>query len=369
MAVYKDTNGTWHVRFTDRDIKGKPHEIHKRGFSTKGEAKSWEESYRTVKAGSVRMTFAKFIDEVYCPQMEPRVKPGTWATKISMIDKYIKPFFPKALNEIEPADLMKWQNHMLTMKNPKTGKPFAKSYLQSINNQLTAILSYAVRYYKLPSNPAHIVGNVGSEDDIHIVYWNLEQYKRFAEVMMEEPLYYYIFEVLFWSGIREGECLALQLQDIDLVKKNLIVNKTFYRLKGKDIVGTPKTKQSYRTVALPDNLVEELGDYINMMYKPNPTDRLFPVTKSALTRRFKQGAKMAGLPECHVHSLRHAAASLLLELGYSIPAIAARLGHSPVNVGITYKYAHSSPATQEDIANTLDRLSREDQKDVCEEQG
>lgn len=369
MAVYKDTNGTWHVRFVDRDIKGKRHEIHKRGFATKGEAKSWEESYKTVKSGSVRMSFAKFIDEVYCPQMEPRVKPGTWATKTSMIDKYIKPYFPKPLNEIETADVLRWQNHMLKMKNPKTGNPLSKSYLQSINNQLTAILSYAVKYYKLPSNPAHIVGNVGSEDDIHITYWNLEQYKQFANAMMDEPLYYYIFQVLFWTGIREGECLALQLKDIDLDKKTLTVNKTFYRLKGQDIVGTPKTKQSYRTVTLPDNLVEELGDYINMMYKPSPTDRLFLVSKSALTRRLKKGAKKVGLPECHVHSLRHAAASLLLEQGYSIPAIAARLGHSPVNVGITYKYAHSSPATQEDIAKALDKLSREDQKDVSEEQG
>lgn len=368
MSVYKDKNGTWHVRFTEKDLKGHSHEVHKRGFNTKAEARDWECSYKNVKSGSVRTSFEKFVKEIYCPYIKSRIKPGTWETKMNMLEKHILPYFGfKRLNEIEPDDIMRWQNKMLRVRNPKTKKTYAKSYLQSVNNQLTSVFSFAVKFYKLASNPASIVGNMGGEDDIHITYWNLEQYKKFSEVMMDEPLYYYIFQVLFWTGIREGECLALQIQDIDLKKKTLTVSKTFYRLNGENIVGTPKTKQSYRTVTLPDSLVEDLEDYINMIYKPHPTDRLFPVTKSALTRRFKQGAKKAGLPDCHVHSLRHAAASLLLENGYSIPAIAARLGHSPVNVGITYKYAHSSPTTQEDIANTLNRLSKEDKKDVSEE--
>lgn len=367
MAIYKEGN-TWSVRISEKDSNGKFKIIHKRGFKTKGAARDYEAEYRNVKQGSVRTTFVKFYHEIYAPAMEPKLKPSTWYTKASMTEKYIIPYFgAMRMNEITPSDVIKWQTQMIKKKDPKTHKSFSKSYLQTINNQLTAIFSFAQRFHKLPSNPAHIAGNIGSEDDIHIVYWTLEQYKRFADVMMKEPLYYYIFETLYWTGIREGECLALQLQDIDLDKKTLTVNKTFYRLKGQNIVGTPKTKQSYRTVTLPDNLVEELEDYINMMYKPKPTDRLFPVTKSALTRRFKQGAKKAGLPECHVHSLRHAAASLLLEQGYSIPAIAARLGHSPVNVGITYKYAHSSPMTQEDIAKALDKLSKEDKKIVSEE--
>lgn len=369
MPVYRDEKtNTFMVQFKEKDLKGKFRCVTRRGFKTRREAVAFENEYKAIKSGSVRTSFEKFVREIYIPQMQPRLKPGTWATKMNMLEKHILPYFGfKRINEIDTNDVMRWQNEMLRSKNPQNGKPYAKTYLQSVNNQLTAVFSFAVKYYKLPSNPAHIVGNMGNEDEVNITYWALDQYKKFAEIMMDDPLYYYIFQVLFWTGIREGECLALQLQDINLKKKTLTINKTYYRLKGQDIIGTPKTKQSYRTVTLSDSLAEEIGDYINMMYKPNPTDRLFPVSKSALTRKLKQGAKKAGLPECRVHSLRHAAASLLLENGYSIPSIAARLGHSPVNVGITYKYAHSAPTTQEEIAKALDKLAKGEKSDVSEE--
>ena len=368
MPVYRDEKTeTYRVQFKEKDIRGKVHCVHKRGFKTRREAVAWEHEYKNVKSGSVRTTFEKFVKEIYIPQMKPRLKPGTWATKTNMLEKHIIPYFGfKRINEIEPDEIIRWQNEMMRIMNPKTGKTYAKSYLQSVNNQLTAIFSFAVKFYKLPSNPAHIVGNMGNEDEISTVCWNLSQYKKFSEVMMDDPIYYYAFQILFWTGIREGELLALQFKDIDFKKKTLTVNKTYYRLNGEDIIGTPKTKQSYRTITLPDFLVEEIKDYKNMVYKPNDSDRMFNLSKSTLTRALKCGAKKAGLPECRVHDIRHAAASLLLESGYSIPAIAARLGHSPVNVAVTYRYVHASPTAQEDIARNLDALAKEE-KDVCEE--
>lgn len=367
MPVYRDDKtNTFRVQFKEKDIKGNLKCIHKRGFKTKKEAVAWETEYRSVKSGSVRTSFEKFVNEIYVPQMGPRLKPSTWNTKMSMIEKFILPFLgSKRLNEIEANDIIKWQNQMLRMKNPETGKTYAKSYLKTINNQLTAIFSFATKFYKLPSNPAKVVGNMGTDDEITTVCWDLEQYKKFREFMMDKPVYFYLFEVLYWCGLRIGEAQALTFKDIDFKKKLIEVNKTYYRLKGQDCVGTPKTKQSYRTVIMPDFLADELKEYKNMVYKPDDSNRIFNLSKSAITRALKSGAKKAGLPECRVHDLRHASASLLLEEGYSIPAIATRLGHSPNNVAITYRYTHVKPTKQEDIASTLNLLAKK--KDDCEE--
>ena len=371
MAIYKEGN-TWSVRISEKDQNGKYKTIHKRGFRTKALAIDYEAEYRNVKAGSVRMTFEDFYSKIYVPGMKPKLKPGTWYTKESMIEKYILPHFRKKhLNEIEPSDVIKWQTKMLGETNPKTKKPLAKSYLQSINNQLTAIFSYAEKYYKLPSNPAHIAGNVGNEDEISTVYWTIDQYMKFREEVMNEDdaTYYYLFETLFWCGLRIGEAQALTFADIDLEKKTISVNKTYYRLLGEDIVGCPKTRQSYRQVTIPDFLVEELKEYKDMLYKPNNLDRIFNVSKANISRVLKRNAKKAGIPQCRIHDLRHASASLLLQQGWSIPAIAARLGHSPVNVAVTYRYAHVAHTAQEDIAKSLDSLARsKEESDVGEEQ-
>ena len=371
MAIYKEGN-TWSVRISEKDSNGKFKIIHKRGFKTKTLAKDYEAEYRNVKTGSVRMTFDDFYREIYVPGMKPRLKPGTWYTKESMIEKYILPHFGKKhLNEIEPSDVIKWQTKMLGETNPKTKKPLAKSYLQSINNQLTAIFSYAEKYYKLPSNPAHIAGNVGNEDEISTVYWTIDQYMKFKEEVMNEDdaTYYYLFQTLFWCGLRIGEAQALTFADIDLEKKTISVNKTYYRLLGEDIVGSPKTKQSYRLVTIPDFLAEELREYKDMLYKPNKMDRIFNVSKANVSRVLKRNAKKAGITQCRIHDLRHASASLLLQQGWSIPAIAARLGHSPVNVAVTYRYAHVAHTAQEDIAKSLDSLARsKEESDVSEEQ-
>lgn len=362
MSIYKEGN-TWSVRISEKDSNGKFKTIHKRGFKTKGAAKDYEAEYHNVKQGSVRTTFEKFYHEIYAPAMEPKLKPSTWYTKTAMIEKYIIPYFgTMRMNAITPSEIIKWQTQMLTKKDPKTNKSFSKSYLQTINNQLTAIFSFAQRFHKLPSNPAHVAGNMGNEDEISTVCWDLEQYMKFRDAVMDEddPVYMYLFDTLYWCGLRIGEAQALTFADIDFEKKTISVNKTYYRLLGEDIVGTPKTKQSYRQIVIPDFLAEELKEYKDMLYKPNDLDRVFNVSKSNIAKVLKKNAKKAGVPQCRIHDLRHAAASLLLNQGWSIPAIAQRLGHSPVNVAITYRYTHTASTTQEEIARSLNKLAKEE---------
>ena len=88
------------------------------------------------------------------------------------------------------------------------------------------------------------------------------------------------FKTLYWTGCRLGELLALTLADIDLKRKTLRINKSYQRIKGKDIITEPKTEKSKRIITLPDFLVEELEEYVEKLYGLMKEDRLFNITKA-----------------------------------------------------------------------------------------
>ena len=326
----------------------------KRGFATKREATQYERDFLMKQDGNLDMTFAEFV-EVYQRDRHPRIRESTIVMKENIIATKLVPFFGhRRLRDISTNDVMQWQNEMLAYRDPETGKPYSNSYLKSIHSQLSAIFNHAIRFYKLKENPAAIVGNMGSEKGIQMKFWTKAEYLKFAEAMMDEPLAYYCFQVLYWCGIREGELLALTLDDLDFEKKTLRINKTFQHLNGKDIISEPKTPKSNRIVVMPDFLVEELKDYVKMQYDVTPTDRLFPVTKSYLYKKIQKGCKTQSLTKIRVHDLRHSHVSLLIDLGYSAVAIADRMGHESID--ITYRYAHLFPTVQRDMATKLNSL-------------
>ena len=363
MPAYKDAErNSWYVKFQYKDWAGQFKWVTKRGFKGKREALKWEAAFKERLSGSTDMRFADFIS-VYSDNRSPRIKESTLQTKANILDTKITPYFgEKRLCDITSMDVIQWQNELLRYRDPGTGKPYSPSYLKTVHNQLSAIFNHAVRFYGLKENPARTAGNMGTDKNIQMDFWTKEEYLLFSEALMETPLAYYCFEVLYWCGVREGELLALTPADIDLEAGTLRINKTFQHLKGKDIVTEPKTPNSNRTIHMPDFLCEELRDYLHMSYGIMAEDRLFPVTKSYLTRHMVNGSKQAGVKKIRVHDLRHSHVSLLINLGYSAVAIAERVGHSSID--ITYRYAHLFPSVQTSMAEKLNEL-REDCGNVC----
>lgn len=362
MPAYKDEKrGTWFVQCRIKTWDNKTKSTTKRGFKTKREALQWEREFLLKQAGSNEMLFSDFV-EVYKNDRLPRLKESTAEIKLSIIEKRILPYFKdKPLNEITSTDVLQWQNVLLNYKNEVTNKPFSKSYLKTVHNQLTAIFNHAVRFYNLPTNPARIVGNMGSEKEIQMKFWTLEEYKRFSEVMMDKPVAYYAFQVLYWCGLRLGEMLALTPDDIDFEKKTISVSKTYWRRKGADHVTPPKTPKSVRTITMPDFLCEELKEYLNTCYDMDPGDRMFPITKNHIEREMDRGSTGANLEKIRVHDLRHSHVSLLINMGYSAVAIADRMGHESID--ITYRYAHLFPSVQAEMADKLNQLMEVEEDD------
>ena len=300
MAAFKNKdNGTWYVQFRYTDWKGERQQKLKRGFATKREALEWEREFLMEKQADVNMTFESFV-ALYEKDIKPKLKLNTWLTKESIIKKKILPYFAKRkLSEITAKDIMRWQNEIREMRDCH-GKPLSKTYLKTVHNQLSAIFNHAARFYGLNINPARQAGNMGAEERKEMLFWTREEYTKFSEAMMDKPLSFYAFEVLYWCGVREGELLALTPADFDFEKRTLTINKSYQRINKQDVITTPKTPKSNRVIQMPQFLCDELQDYLKQLYGVEPDSRMFPISKSYLHREMDRGCKQTGVKRIRI---------------------------------------------------------------------
>lgn len=297
------------------------------------------------------MTFGSFV-EIYLKDLESRIKKNTFLTKKHIIETKILPYFGRRkLDEIRTSDVIQWQNEMMKLTKDN-GELFSPTYLKTIHNQLSAILNHAVNFYGLKDNVARKAGNMGKEESKEMEFWTQDEFQAFLECVADKEMSYYAFEILYWTGIREGELLALTLEDFNFQKKTLRINKSYQRLEGEDVITDPKTLKSNRTIVMPDFLADEMEDFISRMYGIEKNERIFTISKSYLHHERDIGAKLAGVKRIRIHGLRHSHISLLINLGFSALAIGERVGHEAVD--ITYHYAHLFPTVQTDMAAQLD---------------
>lgn len=350
MAVYKDEErGTWFVSFHYQDWTGQRKRKLKRGFRTKREALQWEQDFKLKEAANLDMTFAAFVEE-YTKDRKAKLKRNTWETKDCIIRTKLLPYFAdKKMKDIKPADIIHWQNEMLAYRDEK-GKQFKPTYLKALQSELSALFNHAVRFYELKNNPVRKAGALGKGKPDEMLFWTKEEFLQFADAVKDKPLSYVAFQILYWCGIREGELLALTLEDIDFENKIMHITKSYQRIRGEDVITDPKTPKSKRDVVVPDFLCDEILKYAKVM-NFSEEDRMFSVTKSYLHREMTRGASKAGVKRIRVHDLRHSHVSLLIHMGFSAVAIGKRVGHESQN--ITFRYAHMFPTEQNEMADKL----------------
>lgn len=299
MKAEKDKKtGKWLIQYRYTDWQGKRRKSTKRGFATKREAEEWLRNFLITQKADFDMKFEDFW-KMYCADMETRLREHTMRTKKYIVELKILPYFgDKRVNDITAADIRQWQNELIKMG-------YSPTYLKTINNQLSAIFNYAVRYYDLKSNPCVKAGSMGKSKAEEMDFWTGEEFRKFIDSVMNKRLSYMAFMTLYWTGMRMGELLALTPADFNFKKKTLRINKSYQRLKGKDVISTPKTKNSVRTVIMPQFLCDEMQDCLKLYYSLQPDDRIFPATKYYLNHEMERGCKASGVKKIRVHDLRH----------------------------------------------------------------
>ncbi len=351
MAVYKEEKtNTWRVIYRYTDWNGERKQSQKRGFATKREAQAWEREQLSKLGNDLDMTFKSFVEH-YTEDMKTRIKENTWQTKEHIIRSKLLPYFGKLkMCNITAQQIITWQNTLMNEKD-KNGKGYSPVYLKTINNQLSAIFNHAQKYYNLRENPCKKAGSMGKKKNREMLFWTKDEYLKFAEAIMDKPISYYAFEMLYWCGVREGELLALTPADFDFEKGTVKISKSYQRIGGRDLITTPKTEKSNRVINMPEFLCEEMQDYQKHLYDVGFDDRIFPITKSYLHREMDRGSAEAGVKRIRIHDLRHSHISLLIDMGFSAIAIADRVGHESID--ITYNYAHLFPSKQVEMASKL----------------
>lgn len=353
MPAYKDEQrGTWYAAFYYTDWTGKKRHKVKRGFAKKGEASDYEKNFFNALSHSPDISFGNLV-AAYLKDMKIRLKPSTYQAKESVIYSHIEPFFrDMKISDIDSILVRAWQREILQKKAYEVDF-FSQSYLRQIHTQMSAIMNYAVKHYHLPQNPCTQAGSIGKKKSTEMSIWTQEQFEQFLAKCTKLP-FRVAFEVLFYSGIREGEMLALTKEDIksDLY---LDINKTYAFIRGQELFLTPKTDRSMRKVSIPQFLYDDLKAYTDSLKGLPKDERIFPYKKPRVQYEFKRVTKLAGLPEIRVHDLRHSHASMLIHIGVDIKAISERLGHESVKTTWDV-YSHLYPNSDRELADMIHTL-------------
>ena len=185
-----------------------------------------------------------------------------------------------------------------------------------------------------------------------------DEFNKFLKTVEDKPDARLAFLTLYWTGMRIGELLALTYYDINLEEKTISINKSYQRLKGKDVITQPKTPKSIRVITMPDFLVEEFREYYSHLYGIMKNERLFCFTKWYMEHNLVNGIKKSGVKRIRLHDLRHSHASMLVDMGVAPLEIAERLGHKKVETTLN-TYSHLYPSTQSRLAGLLEKKHKE----------
>ena len=207
------------------------------GFKLQRDAKEWERNFLEQFATSPDITFQSLYDK-YKRFKENRVKASTLETQCNAIDLHILPYFKdRIVSDITPEDVAEWQTQLL-------GKKFSASHTRQLNAYLRMLFKYAVDYLRLPRSP--VIAQICKPQKGNIDFWTPEEYRKFSEHIKDNIELHTAFEILFYTGMRKGELLALTMNDIDFQAKKIRINKTLAYVHGEYIMQPPKTEQSNR---------------------------------------------------------------------------------------------------------------------------
>ena len=375
MAIYRnDKTGKYEYRTYITNEFGKRVQKEKTGFASEREAKKAEEQLqfenklylmkletekKQSQTGKV-VTFKEVYEE-YIKYKKLTLKPDSLRALKSRIECHIMNYFNKFDNiaDILPMDIVNWQIEI-------DKKGFKLKYKNALYGALSTMLNFAKNILKvIKDNPASEVGRFKSRGEIStsMQFWTYEEYQKFIKEV-DKPVFKMLFETLYFTGMRLGECLALNWTDLS--NSYISINKTISKEKvnGERIITTPKTLSSIRKVKLSKELNDDLLLYKKECSKIiNFTEKTFifgchiPLSPTTIDRYMKKYCDRAGIKKIRIHDLRHSHASLLLSNGVPITAVQNRLGHSDPSITLKH-YAHLMPNDEDKAINVIDSLIR-----------
>ena len=274
------------------------------------------------------------------------------------IDRFLPALGHIKLTDLRAEHFRKLYAELRKTKSKNNGKPLSENTVEGVHACLCGILSDAMESGFLDHNPAWRTYRYAGRKCERFIADEETAQRVIAAVENESIKYETFFKLLLATGMRRGECSALQWQDIDYGARSIHIQRNVVKLTGEDIiVKEPKTTAGDRYVyfsAEMESLLREYRAFCEDVTEQEDEralaedDFLFrrhgerlPMTPTTFTWRFKLILQKNGLPErLNVHSLRHTAASLMIANGADVTTVAGILGHAQPSTTLDI-YSHS----------------------------
>ena len=357
----------WMFRHKYNDENGKRREKKKSGFKTEKAALT---ALLEVKAASLRgdtkhieydnLTVAEWLD-TWFKINKRKWKPSTITQREVIIRQNIKPYIGQF--KLQKIDKLTYQSNLinaLELKHaPGTVRLVHAIFMTALNAAVEdeILQRNKLKRVSLPSARNDVTKiSILTSDQIHTMLTYTKKH--------EDETYYSILLMLSYTGMRKGEALGLQWRDLDLEAQtvNIIRNRTRFG------TGTTKTKNSERKIKIGKNVTEQLIRYrivikkqmLSQGRKLEDEDYIFlslesliPMPVTTLHKGYNRIIERAGLKDCTLHMLRHSHATILMNNGVPVRAIAERLGNTPEMIHTTY--GHVLREMEDKIIDTFDR--------------
>ena len=341
--------------------------------------------------------FNQFVSNVWLPLQvrSGNHKPTTVAFFENMSKPILEYFKGTVLQEISPFDIQKYLTYLGTDYKSKLGKPLSPKSVRHQHGVLNQIFNCAERHELIARNPMKRVDTPHKERK-PVDALTPEQASQFFLLLKSCPLdFQCILQLLITTGIRRGECMGLQWQDVDEQASTIRIERSVsYTPQSGVVVNTPKTVNSVRTIPLIPSTLKLLMDLKNEIQENHPGVRidtaylfpkggelLSPRDPNSVTRRVKRFMKNNGLPDLSPHDLRHSCATLLLNQGADIKSVQGILGHSNTSTTLNF-YVRSADVAQLRVATDKlasgqtgqtgrqgrQNLPRQGKRDKCQEE-
>ena len=345
MPSYKDTaTGKWYCKFMYTDATGEHKQKKKRSFNLKREADEWERNFLAAnRVPTCDMPFCDFVD-VYIKDATPTIREHTIQQRRYQLKRFVTYWKDTPLSSISKADVITWINSLIN-------ENLSDTTIKNLVRTLSILFNHAIKYYKLKENPCRDVGRLKNpnREKPKMRYWTYEEFNKVIKEITDEKGHLAL-DVLYYTGMRKGELLALEWADMDFEAGSITISKSLQRLNGAKETITPTKTGETRTIRIPRFLTDEL-----LKFKESSTsERVFEWEKRFIEKAIEQGASAAGVKRIHVHGLRHSHASYLISKGVNIVLISKRLGHSKTSITLD-TYSHFFPKDEEDLISSIEK--------------
>lgn len=321
------------------------------------------EQQQGVPVVTERLTIARFLDRWLADVAQPTVRPKTYRSYADTVRLHIAPALGRnQLDRLRPQDVA-------ALLAAKLASGLSPRSVRNIRTILGLALNHAVRWGLIARNVVTLTEPPKVERH-EIVPFTPEEARRFLTVARGNRLYA-LYAVALTLGLRQGEALGLRWQDIDLDRGLIYVRKQLQRVDGALTLVEPKTGRSRRTISLPAEVVDILGEHrraqeaeravADSRWRGDENDLAFastvgtPLEPSNILKRYKAILARAGLPPSRFHDLRHSCASLLLAQGVHPKVVQEILGHSQIGMTLD-TYSHLLPNAQREAARSMNDL-------------